>query len=100
MNQLNLSRIYKTVESRMCMTERVSQSVKKFYNHSKEEFITNNENKLSFIDDRHDHVLERARRKHTNNDYIVTNVISRMIPVENPKVAKYYDSYVRYMLLI
>jgi hypothetical protein len=84
----------------MNMTERVSQSIKNFYNNSKEEFITKNENKLSFIDDRKDHVLERARRKYTNNDNIVTNIISRMIPIENPKVAKYYDKYIRYIILI
>jgi hypothetical protein len=77
------------------MTERASKSIEMFRNKSKDDFIAKNDNKLSFIDDRKDHVLERAKSKYKKNDYIVTNIISRMIPVENQKVARYYDTYVR-----
>jgi hypothetical protein len=95
MNQNKASRINKTIEDRMSMTERAGRSIEMFRNNSKDDFYKKNESKTSFIDDRKDHMLDRAKAKYRKNEFLITNVISRMIPVENPKTAKYYDAYVK-----
>jgi hypothetical protein len=95
MKQTNFSRINKTIENRISMTERAGKSIDMFRNNSKDDFYKKNETKTSFIDDRKDHMLDRAKARYNKNEYLITNVISRMIPVENTKTAKYYSAYVK-----
>lgn len=98
MNQINKLRIDETVERRMYMTARVSKDLISNRSMSKDDFVRNNELKTSMIDDRKDHGIARAKAKYNKNEFVISNILSKMIITENPKVTQYYKSYVKYII--
>ena len=95
MNSAVYNRLNSRVKQRQLLSDRASKSISIFRNDLKDSFFSLNDTKRSMIDDRKDHVLDRAKEKYNKLDYVVSNVLSKLIPEDKPQVTKYYKSYVQ-----
>jgi hypothetical protein len=92
---LNRSAIFDKIKERESKTNEAVKMMSSFTNNSKDTYQRRLEGGPNIFDNHNDAILDRAKKSAGKRDYIVSNILSKMLTANESKVDSYYDKYVK-----